>query len=246
MNWLPVWMTSDSSLAVATWGLVIATFLLVLATVFMWLDSKSKGKEQRERWRREDESVTEQRRPKCRFGLTRTRAFESAGAHRVKEYDHVALWIANLGAFPLHAKEFVAKWGFEGIRKVPIDRIVRPGGKIEIHIPNSVWDVRVFATETAEVFISMSDPFNDFETPHRLYALSVDRERGLLRLEHGTATNANIVCPKCGNRILGYLPTTACNSPAEYEEQLLKKVQVELIQSCPHHSSGLINFIEVE
>ena len=53
---LPDWMTNEKSLAPATWGLVGATLLLVLATVILYFDSLLKGREQRRRWKREDDS----------------------------------------------------------------------------------------------------------------------------------------------------------------------------------------------
>jgi len=53
---LPDWLTNKKSLAPATWGLVAVTLLLVIATVFLVIDSFLKGKEQRKRWEREDES----------------------------------------------------------------------------------------------------------------------------------------------------------------------------------------------
>jgi hypothetical protein len=51
----PDWFTNEKSLTVATWGLVIATLIL-------FLDSFYKGKEQRERWEREDASRAKEQR----------------------------------------------------------------------------------------------------------------------------------------------------------------------------------------
>jgi hypothetical protein len=53
---LPGWLTNEKFLTLATWGLVLVTFLLFLATVVLYLDSRAKGKEQKERWEREDAS----------------------------------------------------------------------------------------------------------------------------------------------------------------------------------------------
>ena len=53
---LPDWLTQEGYLTLATWGLVAATILLFLITIFLYFDSRAKGKEQRERWEREDES----------------------------------------------------------------------------------------------------------------------------------------------------------------------------------------------
>ncbi len=52
---VPDWFTNEKSLTVATWG-------LVLATLIPFLDSFYKGKDQRERWEREDASGTEEQR----------------------------------------------------------------------------------------------------------------------------------------------------------------------------------------
>lgn len=54
----PEWLTSEKSLAVATWGLVVATLIL-------YLDSRAKGKEQVERWKREDRLRAEADMPKA-------------------------------------------------------------------------------------------------------------------------------------------------------------------------------------
>ncbi len=51
---LPDWLTNEKFITLATWGLVAATLLLVVATVVLYFDSRAKGKEQRERWERED------------------------------------------------------------------------------------------------------------------------------------------------------------------------------------------------
>jgi hypothetical protein len=53
---LPDWFTNEKSLTLATWGLVAVTFLLVLATFILYFDSRSKGSQQRERWKLEDDS----------------------------------------------------------------------------------------------------------------------------------------------------------------------------------------------
>ena len=62
---LPEWLTSEKSLPVATWGLVFVTFLLVVATLILYLESRGKGKEQVERWKREDRLRAEAEKPKA-------------------------------------------------------------------------------------------------------------------------------------------------------------------------------------
>lgn len=56
------WLKDEKSLAIATWGLVIATLLL-------YLDSRKRAKEQTERWAREDELRALQERPTARVEL---------------------------------------------------------------------------------------------------------------------------------------------------------------------------------
>ena len=58
---LPDWLANEHSITLATWGLVFVTLLLFLATICLYLDSRAKGKEEKERWGREDTSrATEQ------------------------------------------------------------------------------------------------------------------------------------------------------------------------------------------
>lgn len=52
---LPDWLTSEHSVTVATWGLVVATLGLVVATLFLYLDSRSRGREQSEQWKRDEQ-----------------------------------------------------------------------------------------------------------------------------------------------------------------------------------------------
>lgn len=59
---LPDWLIGEKYITLATWGLVLATFLLVIATVIMYCDSHSKGKEQRERWKQEDDASAKEQR----------------------------------------------------------------------------------------------------------------------------------------------------------------------------------------
>jgi hypothetical protein len=53
---LPDWLTKEGYLTLATWGLVAATLVLSVITLVLYFDSRAKGKEQRARWEREDES----------------------------------------------------------------------------------------------------------------------------------------------------------------------------------------------
>jgi hypothetical protein len=57
---LPDWLINEKYLTLATWGLVVATFLLVVATGILYRDSRSKSKEQRERWKQEDDARTKE------------------------------------------------------------------------------------------------------------------------------------------------------------------------------------------
>jgi hypothetical protein len=53
---VPDWLIGEKYVTLATWGLVLVTFLLVIATAIMYFDSRSKSKEQRERWKQEDDA----------------------------------------------------------------------------------------------------------------------------------------------------------------------------------------------
>lgn len=57
------WISSDKSLAPATWGLVLVTFLLVVATAFLYFDGLRKSKQQERRWEAEDNRREEEVKP---------------------------------------------------------------------------------------------------------------------------------------------------------------------------------------
>jgi hypothetical protein len=76
------WLTGEKSLAVATWGLVIAT-------LFLYLDSRAKGKEQAERWRREDSLRNEAAKPRAVVELGKR-----------ENTPHVVALCYNLGEHP--------------------------------------------------------------------------------------------------------------------------------------------------
>lgn len=99
---LPEWMKSEQYLTLATWGLVIVTFLLVIATVVLFVDSRSKSREQRERWNKEDKDhEREQRELRDRWRREdEIRQTQQALSYRfgIKPLDtDVVIWVANLG-----------------------------------------------------------------------------------------------------------------------------------------------------
>jgi hypothetical protein len=76
------WLTRDKSLAVATWGLVVATLII-------YLDSRDRGKDQVERWKREDRLREEAERPKAVVELAKR-----------QNAPHVVALCYNLGEHP--------------------------------------------------------------------------------------------------------------------------------------------------
>jgi hypothetical protein len=58
---LPEWLTDETYLTFATWGLVAATLGLVVATFLLYLDGRSKSEEQRRRWEKEDKDHERER-----------------------------------------------------------------------------------------------------------------------------------------------------------------------------------------
>lgn len=241
---LPSWLIDEKYLTLATWGLVTATLLLVVATFIMWFDSQTKGKEQRERWAREDEAAKDACEPKCRFGFIRTADFKTAGVQRVEEDDHIVLWVANLGVYPLHVRSLNVSWANEEKKSLDINRLVRSGGRIRVHIPNSFWDVAIMAEQTAEISLLMSDPFSDFETEHLLYDLCVSSSNGVLILKAGTAIESNFFCPKCKERVAAFLDRTDAKTLKEYTVRFLKEINADLVKTCPNHASHRLNFLK--
>jgi hypothetical protein len=62
---IPDWLISEHSVTIATWGLVLATLGLVVATFFLYLDSRSRGVEQSEQWKRDEQLRDSNSKPKA-------------------------------------------------------------------------------------------------------------------------------------------------------------------------------------
>src|ERR1039457_882699 len=62
---LPDWLTSEHSVTIATWGLVLATLGLVVATLVLYLDSRSRGREQSEQWKQDEQLRDSNSKPKA-------------------------------------------------------------------------------------------------------------------------------------------------------------------------------------
>ncbi len=114
---IPKWLTDEKYLTSATWGLVIVTAALVIVTFILFLDSRSKGKEQRERWRREDESLEQDRKPKSYVELVAT-------GTPAKVY----LCCFNLGSSSFVIDEVLVRSGFSSHRfQLAGPLVVSPG-----------------------------------------------------------------------------------------------------------------------
>jgi hypothetical protein len=100
---LPDWLSSEKYLSLATWGLVFATSLLVLATLLLYLDGRSKAREQRKRWEKEDKDHDREL-SELRSRWTREdeiRESQQALNYRfgiVARDAKVIVWVANLGS----------------------------------------------------------------------------------------------------------------------------------------------------
>jgi hypothetical protein len=99
---LPEWLTAERYLTFATWGLVCATLALVIATLLLYLDGRSKSREQEKRWEKEDrDHEREQSESRSRW----TREDEIRERQRALDYRfgvksedvNVIVWVANLG-----------------------------------------------------------------------------------------------------------------------------------------------------
>lgn len=114
------WLTGNGGLTLATWGLVVATF-------FLYRDSRQKGREQRERWQREDERQKENNKPKFVFGVD----LDTEGAY---------FWIANIGL-----TTFLLKTIFLNRTPIGEDIKVPAPGRLDEVVP--VGSKRIFRLE---------------------------------------------------------------------------------------------------
>ena len=105
---LPERLASEKYLTLATWGLVAATFILGVATLLLFLDGRTKSKEQRQRWVKEDaDRQREHAELLEKWHRDDQSRIESEKPHYRWGFNHdldrrkIGVWIANLGTTSL-------------------------------------------------------------------------------------------------------------------------------------------------
>jgi hypothetical protein len=241
---IPKWLVDEHAITLATWGLVFVTLLLVLATVILWWDSFTKGKEQRERWRREDEVSAELRKPKFRFGLSHAEGERLTSQLGLAQMNTSAeLWVANFGSLGLYVNTFYVKHRDLGVHSTQVNRLVGPASEMRFIIPDSDWQKGPGTRGSSdgnyvygdhEIWLEMSDASGDFESPKILYFLSYSSHR-FDSIRRGNHEQRQPVCPRCGKYFNLVLPPTGVISEADvYWTGVLE----DFSNSCPNHSSA--------
>jgi hypothetical protein len=247
--YLPKWLVDEQAITVATWGLVLVTLLLVVATVFLWLDSLQKGKEQRERWDTEDRRQAALASPKYRFGLRVTKPVLPKNATLNSTPTRiVSLWIGNFGQSALWVDQLFLKHREFAEGTISIDRLVAAGSESTIDLPDTFWEKAPGITGSQEgnflygdheLWLKMADAAHAFTTERILYFLHY-QQHSFDKLERGSFEERQPKCPKCEKLVNGILPSTGLLTEHEVQDAGWRQVMGDLRNSCPNHVSALL------
>jgi hypothetical protein len=209
----------------------LATVALVIAAVFQWAAMRAQARQERERWKREDELRAEENKPKAVFRL-KVNAHKDAGTLATRLC--LELRCANIGTV-----------GFlvTGIRRIEqnenqTSRIITPitlSQKHQFVVPvgteqQVVFDVvEYFGYDycaDAEVSLSLQGPLGETVTDARayLFRLSVDKHK----------RDVYIHCPKCKNANPWVITVDYLTLMDEYKKEYENK-ENELRKECPNH-----------
>jgi hypothetical protein len=252
---LPEWLIGEHYVTLATWGLVLVTFLLVIATFVMWLDSLSKGREQkvrwvledeqhrkdreeeRSRWRRDDEIRQEEQRPKFDFGLDIQPLLNS---HR----NDVVVWCANLGSASFIVKRILARHLIdfdedEAPKHFDPQVIVKAGEMARVSIPASLFmDVHMRADK--EFWIAVSSADIEVESAGKIFSFFAADRSKIDNISEGFHGLKKVKCVKCD--ATGFLPPNGVLSKTLLAE-MMNRAATELAETCPSHESGLLKSV---
>jgi hypothetical protein len=238
---LPEWLTSEKYLTLATWGLVAATIVLGIATLLLFLDGRTKSKEQRERWAKEDrerradhdELLSRWKREDERRDAEATPKAEWRLATTDDHYSFL-LWCANLGSSSFLVTELVVSpLGGGELQSIALERRIVSVGQIgEIKFRADLLGDVFY--DDADISLKLQGPSDLVVTPPQPYRLMLVEGRRML-LKHGYGSLVRCYCPKCGS-LLANMKTEGFDS--EQVRQELASIQAEFLASCPEHRTA--------
>lgn len=249
---LPEWLVGEKYITLATWGLVFCTFLLVIATLIVWADSWKRGKEQRERWAREDARAKQSREPKYDFGLKLTTRPQTGDSYRdLTTQGRARLWVVNFGLYGLYVNKLFVKHREFDVAELEINKMVPAGGQLDFELPSDFWEHvpsvgkpngKNYIHGDHEIWLSVSDVDTIFESRRILYwVLYIDGRFN--ELKRGSFEQRQPNCPKCGQMLNALLPPTGLLTEREVQEAQWRHLMEDLASTCPNHKSVRLEWI---
>jgi hypothetical protein len=230
---LPAWLTGESNLTLATWGLVSATLVLGVATFLLYLDGRSKSREQRHRWEREDALRESETQPKADFGL------------EISKEGILELWCANLGisSFLISSIQMTAVSPSDS-NVVALNSVIVPLGQVAkvelLRIPGIGRFGMVGGNR--EISLELQGPVSRITTSAKQYSVSI--WSNLIFLKPYFAEFEPITCTECGNQIAAaYKFDKASLINLEECREEISKITGDFAKTCPNHASGSAGII---
>jgi len=204
----------------------LATVALVIAAFIQWGTMRAQARQERDRWKREDEIRAEENKPKAEFGLRR------------KTDMQMELWCANLGSvsflvtkmliYPINVMEYEAY-------EIPLEPhfVVSVGEMREVTVPVMQHLNPDIVIRYAGVALTLRGPSGETDTKKTLVPLGQ-----IYTCLASTVTSEQmerIQCPDC----LGQFEFSL-QGLTEFDDckNQIASVKQECAASCPNHASA--------
>ncbi|MHB1700770.1 MAG: hypothetical protein ACYCSN_11685 [Acidobacteriaceae bacterium] len=241
---MPVFLTDQKYLVLATWGLCFGTLLLFLATAWLVGDNRRVSNEQRKRWQSEQD---EKHSIRFRHGLQLNPPNAGLFASNPAE-----IWVANLGASSFlvqrveirrHDKRGTASPRWERFHPGEIwfdwDEVVQPGERRALPLDNNqgFWRDTPLAGVDVEVVVEISD--SEQHIVRKTSGCFVKVRAGQLqpyRIEKGFGACWFPLCPECGTQV-GMFQPKGLDSFTEVVANWIEPIQSDFARTCSQHVS---------
>jgi hypothetical protein len=233
-------------------GITFATWGLVLVTVLLVLDGWRRGKEQQDRWKREDqqhkqdreeerarwsrddEIRLDQQKPKLTFGVEPRSTAEN-------DRSPVTLWCANLGSVPFHIETAYIRrltdFGddqhdahFEPLQLVSVGEMSR------MTVPSEIFRGLLLSVDM-QFWLSVTTASTRIETDPKVYSLFCVEKGRVAKIERGFHEVRKVSCAVCES--VGFYQPSGIESQNELL-RVMNLAEQELAGSCPHHFSTVL------
>ena len=241
-------LTDEHAITKATWGLVLATLLLVIVTLLLWTDSWKRGREQRDRWKREDlQRELDRNEERKRWGIVDERYLSELRPRltfviEAAVGETAVLRCLNLGLASFELEEVVVwrviRASCEGSPFSFFPRqIIKSGESKTISVPRSLF-AGLLLSNDLEFLVRVNTGVIAFDSEPQAYCFFFGERDRVAWVKPGLHEALRIECPRCD--AYEFVKPTGTMNRAELQAAL-ERVSAELNATCPNHTAIVLS-----